>query len=79
MGTLASMSTRLHSLLLYCKDGLKQTPEHTADRKANCIHHLARDSGERDVLVCLSRVASQGLGILIFEMGLLIELWCVYG
>lgn len=27
------------------KDGLKQTPEHTADRKANCVHHLARDSG----------------------------------
>lgn len=30
---------------------------------------------EWDVLVGPSHVASQGLGILIFEMGVLIELW----
>lgn len=65
---------RLLSLLLSCKDGLEQTPEHTADRKANSIHHLARDSGRAAVLVGPSHVASQGLGILIFEMGVLIEL-----
>lgn len=34
---------------------------------------------EWDVLVGPSHVASQGLGILIFEMGVLIELWGVYG
>lgn len=70
---------RLRSLLLSCKNGLEQTPEHTVDRKANGIHHLARDSGRAGCAGGPKPRGFSGLGILIFEMGVLIELWGTYG